>query len=234
MRGSYRASTIRTSDVRLPNGRGPLIETAESYREVRAETDAGPVLFRHYPVFGSEAAAVFVGGAGGGWDTPARGLYPWLCEELGRHGVACLRVRFRDPRLLDGCVLDVLAGLAYLREQGSRRIALVGHSLGGAVVISAAAASKPVRTVVALSTQSYGADAAARLAPDCSILLVHGKEDRVLPWTSSQYVSSLAGEPRKLVLYDGAGHGLDEVASELRELIRGWILREVGERSPGP
>src|SRR4051794_15003136 len=80
-------------------------------------------------------------GAGGGWDSPARGLSPRLCEELRAEGIASLRVCFRNPADLAGCVLDVRAGLAYLEHGGAEKVALAGHSLGGAVVIQAAAVS---------------------------------------------------------------------------------------------
>jgi hypothetical protein len=106
-------------------------------------------------------------------------------------------------------------------------VALVGHSFGGAVVIQAAAASPAVRTCVPMSTKSYGADAAAELSPRCSILLAHGTADEILPPRCSEYVYRIAGEPKKLLLKEGARHGLDEWADELPGILRDWIRTEL-------
>lgn len=185
--------------------------------------------------------AIWVGGIGGGWDTPARGLYPRLCAELTDQGIASLRVRFRNPRDLAEAVFDVRAGLSFLEERGIDRIALTGHSFGGAVVIQAAARSFAARTVVTLATQSYGAELAAQLGPGCSLLLIHGLADRVLPAGCSQYIHELARPPRRIILYPQAGHSLDEVADEVRQVVAAWIDAELrqepaptADQAPGP
>ena len=202
-----------------------------AYRSLTLSTSRGHVECRHYEAPGARRAAVWVGGVGGGFDTPASGLYPQLCGELVDAAIASLRVRFRHPTLLDEAVFDVLAGVAYLEETGVDDVALVGHSFGGAVVIRAGARSDAARTVVTLATQGYGAGPVSALSPRCSILLVHGTNDRVLPPHSSEYVHGLAHEPKRLVLYPGAGHGLDEAADEVRELVRSWILEQLNGRS---
>lgn len=198
--------------------------TYEPYQPVRLVTDRGDVACRFYEALGARRGAVWVGGAGGGWDTPARDLYPRLCQELLSEGIASLRVRFRNPRVLDEAVHDVQAGLAFLRGKGADTLALVGHSFGGAVVIQAAEADVAVRTVVALATQSYGAEPAARLGPRCSVLLIHGTADEVLSAGCSRHVYHIAQDPRRLILYPGAGHVLDEAADEVHQVVRDWIL----------
>ena len=201
----------------------------ETYEAVAVATNCGDVACRYRRTPEARAAALFVGGVGGGWDTPANGLYLRLAEDLSRAGIASLRVRFRHPTLLDEAVFDVLAGVAYLVDDAVERVALVGHSFGGAVVIQAGVLAEAVRTVVALSTQSYGADAARLLAPRCSLLLAHGKADTVLPPWCAEYVHEIAREPKRLVLYDDAGHGLEEVAEPVRELVRTWIVEKLSE-----
>jgi pimeloyl-ACP methyl ester carboxylesterase len=190
------------------------------------DTTRGEVELRHYAVPGAPAAALFVGGAGGGWDTPGRGrLYPELCDDMTAAGVAALRVRYRRPNDLPECALDVLAALAYLEDQGVERAALVGHSFGGAVVAQAAAHSELVRALVPMSTQSFGVDAIAHVPAGCATLLVHGTADEVLPPTCSRYAYGLAPEPKALRLFEHARHGLDEAADEIRVVVREWILR---------
>ncbi len=193
------------------------------YDELRIETERGDVAAREYPAAGARAGVVLVGGAGGGWDTPARGLYPRVAATLADENVAALRIRFRNPRDLDEATHDVLAGLSVLRGKGVRVLGLVGHSLGGAVVIRAAALADEVRAAVALATQSLGTDAAPRLAPRCALLLLHGTADRVLPVACSEEVYELAHEPKRMHLYEGADHGLEEAAEQVEREVLGFL-----------
>ena len=203
-------------------------KTAQGYEPVVQITSRGAIESRYYAVPGATRAAIFVGGAGGGFDTPVRGwLYPRMCETLQRDGIAALRVRYRHANDLDESVLDVLAGISFLEAEGVRSVALVGHSFGGAVVINAAAISPTVRTCVPMSTQSYGAEPAWRLGPRCSLLLVHGTADEILPPSCSEYVFRIAKEPKELLLKEGARHGLDEWADELPGILRDWITRHL-------
>ena len=198
----------------------------DGYDSIVLDTTRGDVELRHYAVAGASSAALFMGGAGGGWDTPGRGrLYPELCEDMIAAGVAAVRVRYRRPNDLPECALDVLAALAYLEDQGAERAALVGHSFGGAVVAQVAAHSDVVRALVPMSTQSYGVDAIAHVPPGCATLLVHGTADEVLPPACSRYAYELAPEPKALRLFEHARHGLDEAADEIREVVREWIVR---------
>jgi len=199
----------------------------EEYHGVKLITSRGPIHCRSYPVQGAQKGAIWVGGVGGDWDTPARGLYPLLCQELMREGIASLRVRYRYPTELEESILDVLAGLTYLQDQGIKDFALIGHSFGGAVVIQAGVQSPAVRTVVTLATQTYGTDPAAELATRCSLLLLHGMADRVLSPYCSQRVYQLALEPKQLILYPNARHGLDEAADEVYQVVRDWILQQL-------
>jgi fermentation-respiration switch protein FrsA (DUF1100 family) len=204
-------------DVQIGEIEGP-------YQPVTLQMTVGDVECRYYPVDGGRMGAIWVGGIGGGFDSPARGLYPELCEELVGDGIASLRVRYRHPTILEEATLDVIAGIAFLESQGVVALALIGHSFGGAVVIHAASASPGVRAVVTLATQSYGTQPVSRLGPACSILLLHGAADRVLPPSSSQHVFQAARQPKQLLLYNGAGHGLDEVADEVRRVVREWLV----------
>lgn len=209
--------------------RGP---TEDGYIPVTLVTGHGDVLCRYYPVAGTFFGAIWVGGVGGDWDTPAHGLYPHLCEELGNDDIASLRVRFGYPTDLKESVYDVLAGISFLESEGITDIALTGHSFGGAVVIQAAVRSDSVKTVVALSTQSHGAEVVRELSPGCSILLIHGEKDTVLPSSSSQYVYDTAHEPKKLIILKGDGHGLEKSAREVEQTVHDWIIAKFKPQSP--
>jgi dienelactone hydrolase len=194
-------------------------------------TNLGPIDARYYQVRGAQQAIIWVGGVGGRWDTPANGLYPRLCQDLMDEELASLRIRYRHPTIPQDALFDVRAGMAYLQSEGIEAVALVGHSFGGAVAIQAAVASSLTRTVVTLATQSYGTESVSDLASDCSLLLVHGMDDESLPALCSQFVYQCAHEPKRLVLYEGAHHGLTEVAEEVSQLVSDWIREQMLSRS---
>lgn len=176
------------------------------------------------------SAVVWVGGANGGLHGPA-GLYPDMADVLRRYGISSLRLDYRQPNDLEACVIDVLVGLAWLADEGVQRAALVGHSFGGAVVIAAGALSPLVAGVVTLSTQTYGTELVLELGPRY-LLLVHGTADAILPDRCSRDLYALAAEPKELVLYDGAGHGLSEAAAPLRALLEDRLPRLLTPGSP--
>jgi fermentation-respiration switch protein FrsA (DUF1100 family) len=91
------------------------------------------------------------------------------------------------------------------------------------VVIQAAAKSSMVRTVITLSTQSYGADALSELKDGVSSLFIHGAKDRELPARCSSYAYYIAKEPKELIIHDDADHSLDQVSAEVYNEIMTWI-----------
>ena len=192
---------------------------------VTLQTDRGDITARYHPVPDGRdvlGGTVWVGGAGGGLDGPAHGLYPEACRRLQPLGVVGLRLHYRHPNYLEECVLDTLLGVEFLSREGIQNVALIGHSFGGAVVIAAGALSDRVQAVVPMSTQTYGTDLAPRVAPR-AMLLIHGSDDEVLPDACSRQVFERAKEPKELKLYRGARHGLDQVREELLDLLVRWI-----------
>jgi hypothetical protein len=179
-----------------------------------------------YEAPGAKAGTVLAGGVGGGFDSPARGLYPRLGEELLRHGLSALQVKYRNPTDLEAAVWDVLAGVDFLVERGLERVSLVGHSFGGAVMIDAGAQSPWVTSVVALAPQSYGTEAVSELPPR-SLLLVHGLSDTVLPPNCSLSIHERAQGRKDLELIPGAGHLLEEDTERVFLRVRDWLLREL-------
>ena len=193
------------------------------WEAVDVPTERGVVHTRQWVPEGAEAAVAMVGGVGGGFDTPGRDLYPRLAQDLSEQGIGTLRVRFRDPRSLDDAVHDLRAGLASLMTAGPvRRLALVGHSFGGAVVVRTALGVPAVAGVVTLATQSYGTDGLERL--ERPLLLIHGDADPILPWRASADVARHAGERAELHVLGGSGHELVEHRAEVRARVRGWLV----------
>ena len=180
----------------------------------------------HLTAAQTPAAVIWVGGSGGGLDGPARGLYPRLAGYLVQDNIASLRLHYRFPNQLHDCVLDTLMGVEYLFSRGHTRIALAGHSFGGAVVISAGAASDKVVAVAALSSQTYGTYQVAQLSPR-PLLLQHGTADEILPDTCSRDIYNRAQEPKELLLYPGCRHGLDDCQDQVDADLRRWLIQHL-------
>ncbi len=201
---------------------------------MRLQTNRGDITARFHPAPAGARDAkhmgvVWVGGAGGGLDGPARGLYPAAAEKLQKRGIASVRLHYRHPNELVDCILDTLCGVAFLVKEGATSVALVGHSFGGAVVISAGAVSPNVQAVVPMSSQTYGADLASGVSPR-PMLLIHGTADEVLSPMCSRQIYADAKQPKELKLFEGARHGLDEARQEVLDLLVSWIPRNLASR----
>ncbi|HUL62083.1 MAG TPA: prolyl oligopeptidase family serine peptidase, partial [Methanocella sp.] len=57
------------------------------------------------------------------------------------------------------------------------------------------------------------------------ILLIHGTGDKTLNYECSVDIAQRAGEPKKLVLFPGADHGVSQYRQEMDEMIRDWFLK---------
>ena len=191
-------------------------------------TSRGEIRGILHPCAPAAGAAIYGGGALGGFEGPARDLYGRLADRL-RPRISGLRLHYRQPGEFQECVLDVLAGVSFLRGVGAAGIALVGHSFGGAVVIKAGELSPHVAGVAALSPQLYGTRTVERLGKP--LLLVHGMRDGILDHAASEDIYARAGEPKRLVLYAEADHTLVQAAGELDELLASW-LPDVAGRAP--
>jgi pimeloyl-ACP methyl ester carboxylesterase len=195
-------------------------------------TSRGDISCVFTPCEGQPGVALMVGGASGGFDGPAGGLYRDLATRLAAKGLSTLRVNYRQPGEFEECVLDVLGALSFLKGIGGAAVVLVGHSFGGAVVIKAGELSPAVAAVAALSSQRYGTSAVENLAPR-PLLLVHGTADTILPPEASEDIFQRAKQPKRLTLLDGAGHGLMEVRDDLLEMLEMFIVAMAGSTDPG-
>ena len=223
------SETEATPPLRLTGRRQQVLPDGQV--ELVLETSRGEIPCLLHPAVGG-AAVIWVCGALGGKDGPSFGIYRQVADDLVASGITSLRLDYRNPGYIPDCVRDVLAGVEYLEGCGQRRVGLVGHSFGGAVVIQAGILSPAVKTVVGLSSQTYGASEVARLAPK-PLLLVHGERDRNLPADCSRHIYARAGEPKKLIIYPNNGHFLRECHDELRKLLRGWLVEKLGEDRAG-
>jgi alpha-beta hydrolase superfamily lysophospholipase len=203
--------------------------TVEGIEELTLHTNAGNITARLHPAAAGSAAVVWVGGSGGGLDGPAWGMYPRLAGQLAAQGIASLRLHYRHPNELEQCVADTMLAVQYLVQQlGYGGVALVGHSFGGAVVISAGALSEEVATVVAMSSQTYGTTLAPQVSPR-PLLLVHGTADEILSDVCSRDIYARANEPKELRLFNGCRHGLDECRDQVDQVVVEWLVTRLAD-----
>lgn len=199
---------------------------ADGTEQVALHTDHGTIRCRYHQATGGDTAVLWVFGAGGGLGGPAGGVYHRLGRQVVEDSIASLELDYRRPADLTHCVLDVLMGIGYLGSCGRTRVVLVGHSFGGAVVITAGALSKEVIAVAAMSSQLSGTDLADQVSPR-PLLVVHGTADEVLPDRCSREIYRRAKEPKQLLLYPGCLHGLDQCRDELDRDLLAWIRKVV-------
>jgi alpha/beta superfamily hydrolase len=195
-------------------------------------TSRGDIGCRFTACEGQPGVALLVGGAMGGFDGPAGGIYRDLAARLVEKGLSTLRVNYREPGEFQECVLDVLGALSFLKGIGGGRVVLVGHSFGGAVVIKAGELSPAVAAVAALSSQRFGTSTVENLAPR-PLLLVHGTADTVLSYEASEDIYQRARQPKRLTLIEGAGHGLFEARDQVLEMLEMFIVAMAGDFDPG-
>jgi dienelactone hydrolase len=207
------------SSVFFPETNGHPPPTAE----VEIHTPEGVIKGLLHKAEGARGAMIMVGDADGGLDGPA-GLYEPLAEQLQKAGIMSLRIDYREPNDLRESIYDVLAGVEALRQQGAERVALLGWSFGGAVVITAGVASDLVVGVATIACQNFGTEMAPDLAPK-SILLMHGTDDMETPDQISRDLYSHARQPKELALYSGGDHDLARHTKPALDKLYAWSKR---------
>jgi uncharacterized protein len=170
-------------------------------------------------------AVLCLSGALGGLDGPSK-LYSRLGASLPRHGITVTRLDYRVPNEFGECVLDAMAGLSFLKAMHDNRVAIVGHSFGGAVAINAGTLSPEVKSVIGISSQLFGAHVAGDLAPR-PLLLLHGSSDEILSVECSERIYERAREPKTLKIFPGVSHRFAEAADELFEFVTDWLVQHL-------
>lgn len=195
--------------------------------EVFTAEGAIPCLRHGGPGDGEAGVALFVGGALGGLSGPAGGHYGRVAARTGG-----IRLHYRFPGELAACVADVVLLADLLVRRGADRVVLVGHSFGGAVAVGAGVAlGDRCAGVVTLATQAPGCERVDELT--APLLLIHGDDDAILPWLSSQLVAGLAGGPTELVVLPGEDHLLSGAADLLDERVGAFVLTALGRDQGG-
>lgn len=179
-------------------------------------------------------------------------LFPTLATMLQGEGICCYRVCWSamHPPLeeaIHGTVRTVLRAIASVSatgKAGSRKlgICLVGHSLGGAVVLGAAvllssllqelnargagaAGGQELLGVCTLAAQASGAVEAARALeqPGIRKLFFHGTEDQILPWGIALRLHDAARPPKQVQILPGGEHDFYTFRGHLLGKVSGFL-----------
>jgi len=177
---------------------------------------------------------LFIHGAGTGAYAADRLLADSLQRALGgAHDVQCPQMPDEENVPLPLWTAEIDARL----EAASGPVALVGHSVGGSVLLKYLCERRPAPRIAGLfviaapywgadegwrwDDAALPADAAAKLAGDWPLIFYHSRDDDTVPFAHlALYAAKL---PRAIVrTFDGRGHqfgnDLSEVAADIRQL----------------
>lgn len=121
-----------------------------------------------------------------------------ITETLALHGIATLRFDFAGLGASEGTfaetnfstnVADLIAASRFLEESGNAPEVLVGHSLGGAVVLAAASAIETVRAIVTIGSPATPEHVKRHIENDLDAIRADGAAEVTLagrPFTIQQ------------------------------------------------
>ena len=216
-------------EIRIKNISEWQVADDQTGQGISLETTRGTIytLLHNDPYGPTAKGVIWVSGASGGFDGPARKMYSIISNALAPD-IASLRINYRFPGNLTECVMDTLSAVSFMAGIGHTDLVLVGHSFGGAVVIQAAQFSDLVKGVVGLSSQTQGATGVAQITPR-PILLMHGEDDNVLSSDCSELIFKWANEPKEIVILPSTGHSLEETAPLVIQRVQSWVIDHLGE-----
>ena len=161
-----------------------------------------------------------------------------ISRALASRGIAVLRFDFTGVGQSEGelsatdfssNVDDLLAAAEKLARDYRPPRLLVGHSLGGAVVLGAAARLPDVAAVVTI-----GAPARSDVvAPQKALLVFHSPTDEIVPIDDAAKIYQSAGHPKSFISLDDADHLLLDAddAEYVALTLAAWASRYLGLRA---
>jgi len=172
----------------------------------------------------SDYGVLFVTGIDGGYIQPADRIYSRIAQKMAEKGGTSAFVRYRNPGELGPSLEDARAAVIYLKNRGVKKIAALGMSFGGAIVIHTALNTPEVSLVIGFSPQGADTEPVERLKNQ-GLLVVHSEDDENVPYNSSVDLLMRAPKDLKKELFSlkGANHFLDGFSREIDPVVNAWI-----------
>lgn len=191
------------------------------YDKLRIETRRGEINCRLYRATDAQAAVIMLGGGNGDAES-TRELFSRLANAFPQACISAMCLSFRNVKSIEESIHDVRAAIQFLQaDEAVNRVGLIGYSFGGAVALATAALEANVDAVVTLGGQSARiADVGKFRTP---VLLIHGKQDRVVPAGTSRSMYEKAQGPKELLLVDSE-HDLGASRQQVMDRSFDWML----------
>jgi alpha-beta hydrolase superfamily lysophospholipase len=155
-------------------------------------------------------------------------------------GLAALTYQWRGCRAsgsvdedeIQKFVDDLRGAITFMREQGAKKIILVGASLGGCASAKLAVESQADGLIVVASPPEISqwgfAIEAADINTNIPKLFITAENDDTVPASATRELFDLAAEPKEWQTYPGTAHGTDLFeggnGEEVQKRILGFIL----------
>lgn len=124
---------------------------------------------------------------------------------------------------------DLRGAINFMREQGAKKIILVGASLGGCASAKLAVESQADGLIVVASPREIDqwgfAIEQADLNTDIAKLFITAENDKTVPASATRELFDLAAEPKEWQTYPGNAHGTDLFEGAHGDEVQGRILK---------
>ena len=159
-----------------------------------------------------------------------------MADLVAQNGMTALTYQWRgcresgavDDDEIQKFVDDLRGAITFMREQGAKKIILVGASLGGCASAKLTVESQADGLIVVASPPEISqwgfAIEAGDMDSDIPKLFITAKEDDTVPVELTQVLYNLAAEPREWQTYPGTAHGTDLFDTQHRGEFQQRIL----------
>lgn len=200
--------------------------SAAEFREVSFQASDGATVYANLHGKGAQAVVLAHGRAFNkeSWDAQAK--------ELVKAGLLVLAIDFRGYGKsageggYDAMYADLLGAVRYLRQNGARRVSVVGASMGGGAAAQASTNSQEGEIDRLILLAGVPPTAPEKLKGRKLFIVSRG--DDFAP--AIQQAFEQAAQPKQLVLLEGSAHAQHlfktDQGPQVMQLIRDWLTAE--------
>lgn len=163
-----------------------------------------------------------------------------LDSSLSDLGISIIRFDFRGPNSSSGeytgpkgAIKDALSVIKYLTERkGISELGLIGYSFGGSVALGVCTIFNPSFLITLSASVELLKDAGISLEAlsnvTCPSLLIHAKNDRMVPFSDIEKISSCIGGLNESFVIESDGHFYSETLKQATGKVTHYVARYLG------